>query len=127
MSAPNIKDSFVQKRQAKLNEVLEHGALIGGHRPFVNFLKGKKTTPRDAISAYCYDCQAWFEDGKAPCIDPLCPLFAWAPFTHPKKPKSSAKDPTKRWNFQPKQSVVVGKETTSTESTRIHQTAGKVK
>jgi len=35
---------------------------------------------KEAIYAYCYDCQGYCEDGKAECDQTQCPLYTYSQF-----------------------------------------------
>jgi len=87
------------ERQRRAQEIRREGTQTRGQHLYLKFLEGNKITLREAVYAYCYDCQGWYADGKAACTDPLCPLFAWAPFTHAKKAVVISDTPSKSKGF----------------------------
>jgi hypothetical protein len=44
------------------------------------YLRGERTTQREAILGKCADCMAYFVDGRYGCENEACPLYPWMPF-----------------------------------------------
>jgi hypothetical protein len=60
--------------------IKKHGKSYSGKTNLINFLEGKHITRKEAISAYCYDCQGYCEDGRVECEQLQCPLYSYSQF-----------------------------------------------
>lgn len=60
--------------------IKKHGKSYNGKTNLINFLEGKHITRKEAISAYCYDCQGYCEDGRVECEQLQCPLYSYSQF-----------------------------------------------
>ena len=61
--------------KAKHLESVKNGKDAQGKRWLIKHLEGGVLTPVQAISAYCYDCMGFFDDGKREdCGIETCPL-----------------------------------------------------
>jgi len=58
----------------------KYGMHNRGKSKLISYLKGEHITRKEAIYAYCYDCQGYCEDGKAECEQTQCPLYAYSQF-----------------------------------------------
>jgi hypothetical protein len=79
----NILDSQTKDfalRQTKIRDVVKYGIAATGQALYIKSLEQKRLSASQAIRAKCYDCMAYFEDGKGDCGDPLCPLYDWMPY-----------------------------------------------
>lgn len=69
--------------KAKIQEVRESPAAQG-RAELIAHLEGKRLYASKAIKAYCFSCMGYFEDGKADCRDPECPLYPFMPYSQKK-------------------------------------------
>jgi len=60
--------------------IKKHGKSYSGKTNLINFLEGKHNTRKEAIYAYCYDCQGYCEDGRVECEQLQCPLYSYSQF-----------------------------------------------
>jgi hypothetical protein len=67
-------------RQRLIREVIKYGIAAIGQALFLKTLREERVSASQAIRAKCYDCMAYYEDGKGDCGDPLCPLYPWMPY-----------------------------------------------
>ena len=60
----------------------KYGKRAKGRSEYKRFLEGESLTRRQAIMAYCYECQGFGDSlvGSALCSNPLCPLYEYSPF-----------------------------------------------
>jgi hypothetical protein len=62
-------------------EIVATGPKRKGKKELLFHLEGGKLTRRQAIAAFCYDCQGFYTDGKpADCKDASCPLHPFMPY-----------------------------------------------
>lgn len=59
-----------------------------GRTEMVRHLKGERNCASAAIKAKCFDCCAYYEDGKVDCGVKGCPLYPWMPYRKEKAPKA---------------------------------------
>lgn len=55
-------------------EVSKQGA---GRSEYLRFLRGERISILAAVKAKCFDCCAYFEDGREDCGVEDCPLYPW--------------------------------------------------
>ena len=58
----------------------KHGARNIGKPRLIKHLNGEHITRKEAIYAYCYDCQGYCEDGKVECDQLQCALYPYSQF-----------------------------------------------
>ena len=58
----------------------KNGMHNRGKSKLISYLKGEHITRKEAIYAYCYDCQGYCEDGKKECDQLQCPLYPYSQF-----------------------------------------------
>jgi hypothetical protein len=51
-----------------------------GKKELLNHLQGKDLSPKQAITAHCYDCNAGYSDGKSDCGVVDCALHPFMPY-----------------------------------------------
>ena len=68
--------NLATKRENRVREITK-GLSAKGQALLVKSIQGERLSASQAIKAKCYDCMGYFEDGKADCGDPLCPLYPW--------------------------------------------------
>ena len=80
----SARSTFVHKslnlsteRQSLIQEISAHGLSAKGQALLIKSIQGNRLSASQAAIAKCYDCMGYFEDGKADCGDPLCPLYPW--------------------------------------------------
>ena len=66
--------------KSTIKHIKKHGKSYSGKTNLINFLEGKHITRKEAISAYCYDCQGYCEDGRVECEQLQCPLYSYSQF-----------------------------------------------
>jgi len=70
------------------------GLLSKGKKSLLKHLDKGKLSRKEAMDAKCYDCMAWFADGRMDCKMPKCPLFDYRPYKDvenvPKNPNRQA-------------------------------------
>ena len=60
--------------------IKKHGTFNVGKSRLIKYLNGEHITRKDAIYAYCFDCQGYCEDGKFECEQLQCPLYPYSQF-----------------------------------------------
>ena len=60
--------------------IKKYGMYNSGKSRLIKYLNGEHITRKDAIYAYCYDCQGYCEDGKVECDQTQCPLYTYSQF-----------------------------------------------
>jgi len=60
---------------------------FAGRTELIRHLKGERNCASAAIKAKCFDCCAYYEDGKYDCEIKGCPLYPWMPYRTEKGPK----------------------------------------
>lgn len=77
---------------------VEKAKLASGKSEYLRFLKGERISQGQAVKAKCFDCCAYYEDGKVDCGFSDCPLYPWMPFGKARKnrPKREQTDAQKR-------------------------------
>ena len=60
--------------------IKKHGAFNVGKSRLIKYFQGEHITRKDAIYAYCFDCQGYCEDGKFECDQLQCPLYPYSQF-----------------------------------------------
>ena len=66
---------------------VEKAKLASGKSEYLRFLKGDRISMGQAVKAKCFDCCAYYEDGKYDCEIKGCPLYPWMPYRTEKGPK----------------------------------------
>jgi hypothetical protein len=51
-----------------------------GYTEYNKHLHGSRLTQRQMIRAKCFDCMGAYDDGKADCKVPKCPLYPLMPY-----------------------------------------------
>ena len=99
---------------------VEKAKVASGKNEYLRYLKGERISMGQAVKAKCFDCCAYYEDGKVDCGVKDCPLYPWMPFGKAKKerPKKEQTDAQKaateklknrkRMNHTSKESLVAG-------------------
>lgn len=71
----------------KLDSIKKHGIAASGRKELLKYLDGARITQRQAILAKCYDCMAYYADGRNDCKVLDCPLYPFMPYSsRPQKP-----------------------------------------
>jgi len=70
--------------------IANKGKFAKGRKEILRYFHGLKLTPRQAIVAKCYDCMAYFADGKNDCEMKYCPLYDFMPYK-----KKNSKTPSR--------------------------------
>lgn len=83
-----------EEREILIRAISEHGIAAKGQALLKKSLQGERLSASQAIKAKCYDCMGHFEDGKADCGDPLCPLYPW--FAYGQKARANRALPEKK-------------------------------
>lgn len=73
----------------KTDSIKKHGIKAQGKKEILKYLKGNRLTLRQAILAKCYDCMAFYADGRNDCKDADCPLYPFMPYGS--KPQTSSR------------------------------------
>jgi hypothetical protein len=69
-----------------IEEVEKYGTQARGKKELLDYLKnGKIPSLRQAIIMKCYDCCAFYVDGRLDCGVDECPLYPFMPY-NPNKP-----------------------------------------
>jgi len=71
------KSPHLLSREALIKEVAEKGSNSVGKKEYLKFLRGEPISVRESQRAKCYDCMAWFIDGRADCKDLNCPSYPY--------------------------------------------------
>lgn len=71
------KSPHLLSREALIKEVEEKGSNSAGKKEYLKFLRGEQITLKESQRAKCYDCMAWFIDGRADCKDMNCPSYPY--------------------------------------------------
>lgn len=53
-------------KEEHLKEV-EKGVIGKGKKELLKYLRGEKLTYKQAVSAYCYDCNTFYYDSRSDC------------------------------------------------------------
>lgn len=64
----------------KIDSIKKYGITASGRRELLKYLEGARITQRQAILAKCYDCMAFYTDGKGDCKLLDCPLYPFMPY-----------------------------------------------
>lgn len=67
-------------------KIEEHGVTSRGKTQMLRHLNGEKLTRNQSISAKCFDCMGWYQDGRLDCRMPNCPLFPFRSYKEASKP-----------------------------------------
>lgn len=71
----------------KSEAVKKHGIAASGRKELLKYLGRDRITQRQAILAKCYDCMAYYADGRNDCKALDCPLYPFMPYSsRPQKP-----------------------------------------
>ena len=99
---------------------VEKAKVASGKNEYLRYLNGQSISIAQAVKAKCFDCCAYYEDGKVDCGVTDCPLYPWMPFgkakkERPKKEKTEAQmraletlKKSKRMNHTSKESLSAG-------------------
>lgn len=82
-SSTPIVDRDTQRKLA-LDQIAKLGKECQGKKEYIRFLQGEPVNRNAAIKAKCYDCCGYFEDGRADCQNPTCPLYPYFPYSSDK-------------------------------------------
>lgn len=88
---------------SKVEAVNKHGKTASGRRDLLKYLEGARITQRQAIIAKCYDCMAFYADGRSDCKFSDCPLYPFMPYST--KPQT----PTRKLSKAHKEKFMAGK------------------
>jgi hypothetical protein len=77
--------------------LVEKAKLAVGRNEYLRYLNKETITMGQAVKAKCFDCCAYYEDGKVDCTVRDCPLYPWMPFgkgkeSRPKKERTEAQE-----------------------------------
>lgn len=61
----------------RVDQIMKYGKAYQGRNELLKYLKGGKLTIRQAAKAKCYECEAYYQDGKQSCAISTCPLQPW--------------------------------------------------
>jgi hypothetical protein len=64
----------------QLKRVEEIGKRAIGRSEYIRFLRGEKLGYDEAISAHCYECGGFYNDGVCDCKSTMCPLYQYMPY-----------------------------------------------
>ena len=64
---------------ARLIKTIKSSPRVIGRKAYLKHLQGKKTTRDEAIAAKCYDCMAYYRDGREDCKIRTCSLYPFSP------------------------------------------------
>lgn len=73
-------------------QIDEHGVTSRGKTQMLRHLNGDKLTRNQSISAKCFDCMGWYQDGRLDCRMPNCPLFPFRSYKEASKPVLKSPD-----------------------------------
>lgn len=51
-----------------------------GKKHYLNYMKGKRLTQREAIQAQCFQCMGFYKDGRVDCESNTCSLYQFMPY-----------------------------------------------
>ena len=68
-----------------LKQVKRIGVEAQGRRELVKYLEGKKISRKEAMSAFCYECQGYCKDGRVDCENVNCPMYPYMPYSKNKE------------------------------------------
>ena len=51
-----------------------------GQDAYERYMRGEKTTRKEAMLAHCYQCMGFYEGGKQDCMGKSCPLYQYYPY-----------------------------------------------
>ncbi len=51
-----------------------------GKNALLEYHAGRRITLGRAVKAKCFDCMGRYQDGRADCRIPACPLYPWMPY-----------------------------------------------
>ncbi len=71
-----------------ISDIETHGKFAAGKNNLLKHLSGTRLTQRQAIQAFCYECQGYCADGREDCEKPECPLYPFSQF-NPNRSKRS--------------------------------------
>lgn len=66
--------------EQRKKEIETCGVSARGRKELLRHLEGKPLQRGQAIQAKCYDCAAYYSDGKLDCLLPACPLHPFMPY-----------------------------------------------
>ena len=61
------------------------GAEDQGKRELVKFLESKPVSRKEAMLAFCYECQGYYRDGRITCENVNCPMYPFMPYSKNKE------------------------------------------
>jgi hypothetical protein len=79
----------------ELIEQVKEGKAFQGKNELIRHYQGKRLTLAEAITAHCYECSGYWDNGAEDCGIPTCPLYPYAPYSDVKAPKKLYSDETK--------------------------------
>ena len=68
-----------------IKQVKKLGVEAQGRRELVKFLEGKKISRKEAMIAFCYECQGYYKDGRISCENTDCPMYPYMPYSKNKE------------------------------------------
>ena len=60
--------------EERIKNIRQHGKKARGQTELIKHLEGQRLTLKKAVYAHCYDCMAFYADGKVDCQMPKCSL-----------------------------------------------------
>jgi len=72
---PMYKEMYMEIEQIK-----RYGKEAKGRKELIEYLTGKRLTPRKAILGKCYECMNAYADGKVDCNISDCSLYPFMPY-----------------------------------------------
>jgi len=70
--------------QKQIEDIKNYGKAAKGRSELFKHLSGKRLTRGEAVLAKCYECEAYYQDGKEPCPVRSCPLWPFNAYTKDK-------------------------------------------
>lgn len=71
----------MSKASDRIEYIEKVGASAKGRVELINYLSNGRVTARQAILAKCYDCTAYYADGRVDCKVETCPLYPYMPYS----------------------------------------------
>ena len=78
-------------RKDRIRSIQKYGKTAQGRQELLRHVEGERLTLRQMVLAMCYECMAYYGDGKTDCKIPLCPLYPMMPFKKGEKYRVFAK------------------------------------
>ena len=74
-SSCNISNEFINRKRSERLASIPKSRVALLKRVYTG-----RTTPRNAIKAFCYDCLDYNEQEIRTCTAPACPLYEYRPY-----------------------------------------------